>query len=169
MSSLESPSLVPNYNSKPLMAHVYTCLVLDSSRTPSSNDELPSSIMPSSAIISSSFDDSPFMRNILLSYLLLVILRHSRFLDGFVAFISHLTDTLLQVLLVLFCLIWLLTMILSIIRNGTMQWMKKLLLLSVPTCGNLFLVHHVFVLSHIGGSTRLKHALMNLLSVIRLS
>jgi hypothetical protein len=92
-----------------------------------------------------------------------------QFLDKVIAFVSHLTDTLLLVLLLPFFRSRPLIVMLFFIRNGSMRWLRRLLLLSVPTRGNLFLVHHIFVLSLVSGSIKLKPALMAPLSVIRLT
>lgn len=59
LSSLESPSLVLDYTWKPLVTHVYTHWIVDSSYTPSSSVELPSFVAPSYVVDSSSSNDSP--------------------------------------------------------------------------------------------------------------
>jgi hypothetical protein len=81
----------------------------------------------------------------------------------------YLAGTLLWVLMLLFFLRQRLIVILFFIRNGSKRWLSRLLLLSIPTHGNLFFVHHVFVLSHVSRSIRLRLALMAPLSVIRLA
>src|SRR3954468_11934750 len=56
---------------------------------------------------------------------------------------------------------------LSIILNGSWPWLRRLLRLSAPAPGILFLLLPVFVLSRVSGSIRLRPALMDLLSAIK--
>jgi hypothetical protein len=108
------------------------------------------------------------MRHLLPSHLLLLILHRNKFLDGVIVFVSHLIDTLLRVLLTLIFQSRPLIMMLSFIRNDNMQWLRRLWFSSVPKHGNLFLIHHMFALSHVCGSIRLRPTPIALLSVIRL-
>jgi hypothetical protein len=91
----------------------------------------------------------------------------SSFLDVVNAYVNHLTITHLPLSLLLLCLSKLLIAILFFIRNGSTQWLRRLLPLSGLARGILCPVPHVFVRSLVNGYIRLRLALMVLLSGIR--
>jgi hypothetical protein len=104
---------------------------------------------------------------LLLRPLRLVPLRSS-FLDVVDVYVGHLTVTLIRLSLLLLFMSQLLIMMLFFIRNGSTQWLTRLLPLSGLARGILCPVTHVFVRSLISGYIRLRLALMVLLSDIRL-
>jgi hypothetical protein len=92
----------------------------------------------------------------------------SGLLDVVTAFVGHLTVTLLQLSEPLFFLSQLLIVMLFFIQNDSMQWLRRLLLLSKLTHGILCPVPYVFIRSLVSEFIRLRLALMVLLSVVRL-
>jgi hypothetical protein len=133
VSSSESPLVILDYTVNPPVTQFYSRRRARLSDAPTSSNALSSDV-PSYSFIEDVPSSPPVEPPL-----------QSSLLDVVTAFVGHLTITLLQPPQPLLSLSQLLIAMIFFIRNGSMQWLRQLLLLSGLTRGILCPVPHVFI------------------------